>query len=441
MLVDIAQLLRQPESEGFDRKSALDPTSSQDYLEFVADLVAMANTRGGGILVGTRGSSLPALHLPLFDSARIDDKVNSLVEPRVGGIRSSILDEDFAWVEIEKSVNPPHIFKHDVTYMNKSGKNATVFRKGDIFVRHSSKSERANRVDFERWFEERQRRLFENVKLVFDASPQAHIQIAEGPSGMPVRIDPDAPGAQPVYDLLTPEPFRDLRQELTGALKAWKTSRQLLNEPQLYKAYSNRSQIADPETLELLLRSGWERYTPGYYWAAKLNAQALVQVLTDVIRADHYPASQEALKIAALLPRDHAKSLFHLIEASPRKSFKKAAKKFEPVLRARAKKYEALVDALCPGQRLIYSAGEGTKEVKIEAVNETTFEEVLSSLLEGRKENRGVFKAAELLVYGRRVSLIEFSTLEASGAIAEEGEAPASVPIESGPESKPQTSD
>jgi len=99
------------------------------------------------------------------------------------------------------------------------------------------------------------------------------------------------------------------------------------------------------------------------------------------------------------------------------------------------------VDVLCPGQRLIYSAGEGTKEVKIEAVNEATFEEVLSSLLEGRKENRGVFKAAELLVYGRRVSLIEFSTLEVSGAIAEEGKAPASVPTEIGPESKPQTSD
>jgi len=308
-------------------------------------------------------------------------------------------------------------------------------------VRHSSKSERANRADFERWFEERQQRLFENVKLVFDASPQAHIQIAEGPRGVPVRIDPDAPGAQPVYDLLTPEPFRDLRQELTGALKAWKTSRQLLNEPQLYKAYSNRSQISDSETLDLLLRSAWERYTPGYYWAAKLDAQALVQLLTDVIRADHYPAPQEALKIAALLPRDYAESLFYLIEASPRKSFKKAAKKFEPVLRARAKKYEVLVDVLCPGQRLIYSAGEGTKEVKIEAVNEATFEEVLSSLLEGRKENRGVFKAAELLVYGRRVSLIEFSTLEVSGAIAEEGKAPASVPTEIGPESKPQTSD
>jgi len=74
MLVDIAQLLRQPESEGFDLKSALDPTSSQDYLEFAADLVAMGNTLGGGILVGTRGSSIPALHLPLFDSARIDDR-------------------------------------------------------------------------------------------------------------------------------------------------------------------------------------------------------------------------------------------------------------------------------------------------------------------------------------------------------------------------------
>jgi hypothetical protein len=253
---------------------------------------------------------------------------------------------------------------------------------------------------------------------------------------MPVRIDPEAPGAQPVYDLLTPEPFRDLRQELTGALKAWKTSHQLLNEAQLYKAYAGRSQVDDLEKLDLLLRSAWERYIPAYYWAATLDAKALVHVLTDVIMADHYPASQEALKIAALLPRDHAKSLFHLIEASPRKSFKRAAKKFEPVLRARAKKYEALVEVLCPGQRLVYISGEGTKEVKLDAVNETTFEEVLRSLLDGWKENRGVFKAAELLVYGRRVALIDFSTLETSGAIADEGETPASVPIEVSPASE-----
>jgi hypothetical protein len=70
---------------------------------------------------------------------------------------------------------------------------------------------------------------------------------------------------------------------------------------------------------------------------------------------------------------------------------------------------------------LVYISGEGTKEVKLDAVNETTFEEVLRSLLDGRKENRGVFKAAELLVYGRRVALIDFSTLETSGAIADEG--------------------
>src|SRR5580704_14611496 len=149
MAAIIAELMHRAESEEFDRKSALDPMSTQDYLELAADLVAMGNTRGGGILIGTRGSVIPRLHLPLFDSARVDDRVNSLVEPRVGGISSSVLDEDFVWIEIEKSGNSQHIFKQDGTYMNKHGKNATTFRKGDVFVRHSSKSERATRVDFD----------------------------------------------------------------------------------------------------------------------------------------------------------------------------------------------------------------------------------------------------------------------------------------------------
>ena len=43
--MDITQVLRQPESETFDQKGALDPTSPQDYLELAADLVSMANSR------------------------------------------------------------------------------------------------------------------------------------------------------------------------------------------------------------------------------------------------------------------------------------------------------------------------------------------------------------------------------------------------------------
>ena len=420
MAPELTEMLHRAEAEEFDRKSALDPNLLQDYLELAADLVAMANTRGGAILVGTQGSALPKADLALFDSARIDDKVNSLVEPRVGRIKSNALGSDFILIEIEKSDNPPHVFKQDGNCTNRQQKPVTVFRRGDVYVRHSSKSERANRTDFERWLETRQQRLFENVKLVFQASPEAQIQIAEGPGGVPVRIDPTAPGAQPVYDLLTPDPFRDLEQELTGALKAWKTSRQLLNEAQIYKAYAERDQISSPEVLELLLRSSWERYIQGYRWAAKLDAAALIRIVREVAAADTYPASQEALKIAALFPREHARPVFDLVKGSYKKGIKRAVKKFEPVLRARARKIEALIEVLCSGQKLAYVAGEGIKEVKVEAVTENTFDEILKFLLEGRKENRGVFKAAELLVFGRLVTNVDFSGINLPEGIPSE---------------------
>jgi hypothetical protein len=413
MISTLVELLQCPESERFDRKSVLDPGSAQDYLELAGDLVAMANTFGGGLLIGTEGRAIPKSDVPLFDSARLDDKINSLIEPPVGGITSRTLDSDFVLIEIEKSGNPPHIFKQDGNCVNKQQKPVAVFRRGDAYVRHSSKSERANRTDFERWLEARQKKLFESVKLVFDANPNAKIQIIDGPGGMPVRIDPTAPDAQPVYDVLSPDPFRDLDQELMGALKAWKTSRQTLNEAQIYKAYAQRNNIRDKEMIELLLRSCWERHMPGYVWAGRLHAAQLVRLLVEVVAMGSYPASLEALKIAAMLPREHAKPVFQLLEGTDRKSAKKVLKKLEVVLRARARKFETLTRVLSPGQSVSFAAGEGLKEVKIEQVNEDTFSEILESLFQGRRENRAAFKTAELSVFGRTVVYADFASLKA----------------------------
>ncbi len=414
--INVTELLGRPESEEFDRKSALDPTVPEYALELLTHLAAMANTRGGRILIGTRGSPIPRSHLPFFDSARLDDKLNSFLDPRIGGITSAALDDDLILLEIEKSSNPPHVFKFDGTYANKLGKSAVAFRKGDVHVRHSSKTEKAERVDFDRWLEERQQKLLDRVKMVFDASPTASVQIVEGHSGMPVRIDPDAPGAQPVYDLLTPEPFRNLAQELTGAIKAWKTSRQLLNEAQIYKAYEGRGLISDAEVLELLLRSGWERHMPGYLWAGRVDGQKLCDIIAEILSANRYPSAQESLKVAALLPRDRAKPLFTQAEGSPGKSLKKAARKFEPVLRARARKFESLRDILCQGTRLTYIMDVGQKVVEISSVNEATFDEILGTLVTGDRKNRAVFKTAELLVFGPLVAQITFPSGDSPSA-------------------------
>jgi predicted HTH transcriptional regulator len=203
-------LLEQSESEGLERKSSLDPSNAKEMLGLVADIVAMANTRGGKLLIGVRGVPLPESQIKLFDSARLDDKVNSYAEPNVGGIRSAQLDKDFLVVEIEKSKNPPHIMKKEGNYSDLEKGQQHLFRARDILVRHSSKTERATRSDLDRMFTERQQALFEKVRMVFDAPSGSRIEVVEGAFGAPVRIDPEAADARPVYDVLTPSPFRDM---------------------------------------------------------------------------------------------------------------------------------------------------------------------------------------------------------------------------------------
>lgn len=421
MTSDGPDLLQQPEGEQVEKKSLLDPTSSEDFLGLVADLTAMANTSGGSVVIGTAGTPIPSTHIKLFDSARVDDKVNSFVEPRIGGITSEQVDSDFIVVHVEKSQNPPHVFKKEGNFQHEKKGQMALFRAGDVFARHSSKSERANRADYDRWYEEYRVRLFDNVRMVFEAGPSAQIQIAETAAGgaVPVRIDPDAPGAQPVFDLLTPEPFRDLQQELTGGVKAWKTSRQLLNEGQIVKAYRQKHEIADPEILELLLRSCWEHRLPGYYWAGKVPFANLYSMLEDTIRSDPYPATAEALKVASLLPRELAKPLLAHADDTTRSSVENLQTKLEPVLRARARRHITLAKLLHPSKRLKYRLAAGVQETRIEALNEQAFEDILGTLPAQLKENRAPFRLAELVAYGSLLSELQMG--EAVAAI--EGEA------------------
>jgi hypothetical protein len=300
-------LLNEPESEELEKKSSLDPSTTKEMLGLVADVVAMSNTKGGRLLIGTRGAPIPENHVKFFDSARIDDKVNSFTEPNVTGIKSLQLDRDFILVEVEKSKNPPHVFKKEGNYSDPEKGQSHIFRSRDIFVRHSSKTERATRSDVDRMFTERQQTLFDKVKMVFDAPTSARIEVVDQGMGVPVRIDPTAIDAIPVYDVLTLCPFRDLHQELIGAVKSWKTCHQLLNETQMMKAYLEKEQLRDVEILELLLRSSWERHLAGCFWAANIGANTLPRILEEGIRADAFPGSLEALRVSsAKNPRNKA---------------------------------------------------------------------------------------------------------------------------------------
>src|ERR1700742_1197337 len=132
MPADILQVASATESEVLERKSALNPGDAEDRLTLINAIVAMANTSGGHIVIGTIGKEIPPSHLPLFDSARLDDQVNSYVEPRVEGIRSFIESPDFIVVEVPKGKNPPHVFRQNGNFEDATKKQKSVFRKGDV---------------------------------------------------------------------------------------------------------------------------------------------------------------------------------------------------------------------------------------------------------------------------------------------------------------------
>ncbi|MFZ3215290.1 MAG: ATP-binding protein [Candidatus Acidiferrales bacterium] len=410
---DLVLLLQQPESERFERKSELDPTDQEKVLTLIQIIASMVNTLGGLILIGTQGRRIPQTHFAHFDSARLDDKVNAFVEPRVSGITSSIIGEDFVLVEVMKGQGPPYVFKKDGNYQDQNGRPRLAFRRGEVRVRHSSKSEAATREDFDRMFEERQRRLYEKVRMVFDAPPDAQIKITSG-ADMAVRIDPDAPGAQPVYDLLTPDPFRDVQQELTGGLKAWKTSRQVLNERQILKAYEEESVINDPDTQVLILRSCWERHLPGFMWASKVEANTLIEILRSTISTDAYPAANVALKVASLLPRQSARELVRLGYESKKKSIPAECRRLEAVIRARTQKPLVLASTMGGSKKISYISGAGVKEVSVSNIDGTVFREILRTLIDRERENRTAFKIAELIYYGPTLSEIRLPSLPSS---------------------------
>jgi hypothetical protein len=186
------------------------------------------------------------------------------------------------------------------------------------------------------------------------------------------------------------------------------------------KAYLEKEKFQDQEILELLLRSCWERHMPGCFWASRIGTGPLPGVLEAGIRADAFPGSLEALKLASLLPRATATKLFSPTQQCKKKSVAKMARKLEPVLRARTRKYEKLVEIFYPWRKISYLVADGTKTIEFENANEAILNELTKTVLDGIKENRGPFKTVELILYAQKVADLPFEeedvVEEANGA-------------------------
>jgi hypothetical protein len=166
------------ECENFEEKSSFAWGIEGQQFDLLKTIVAFANTSGGTI-------DLLMVQEPRdrLDSARLDDFVNKYVTPRLGGISSAFADEAHCLVTVQKSAFAPHVISQEASY-EKSGKTKSAFYPGQVYVRHSSKSEPANGQDLHNI-------IREGVSSWLSALGEAVGKVGLSPSkegGMPVRI-------------------------------------------------------------------------------------------------------------------------------------------------------------------------------------------------------------------------------------------------------------
>ena len=149
--MDKAVLTRIDESEkesaDLDFKAAFDPTAPQDWCEVIKDIVAMANSGGGLIVIGVNDDGSPTppdlKRVLALDPATIVDKIEKYTDHHFADFSLSSGSRRGCPVAVlvVSSVPVPIVFTAPGTYDIGGGKQKTAFSKGTVYFRHGPKSE------------------------------------------------------------------------------------------------------------------------------------------------------------------------------------------------------------------------------------------------------------------------------------------------------------
>jgi len=200
------------ESKYIEFKERFDPDSPQEWCEIIKDIVAIANSGGGIILVGVRNNGIPSgfdvTSVLSLDPAKLTDKIAKYTGEQFSQFEIGEIDKDGHKVGVLKiyGVSVPMIFIQPGTYDIGGGRQKTAFGRGTVYFRHGAKSEPGNSNDLrkiiERELESIRKSWLGNIRKVVKAPAGYHVQmlppqVVEStlPTATTIRIvdDPSAP--------------------------------------------------------------------------------------------------------------------------------------------------------------------------------------------------------------------------------------------------------
>ncbi len=200
------------ETRTVEFKESFDPADRRSLCETLKDILALANSSGGVIVVGVDNIGCPVGGdvKPLLDADPADlmNKITAFTGRDFDAlvIRSHNKGGKLiATIEVGEA-STPLVPIRPGTFEREPGKQTTAFSVGVVYVRHGAKSEPGTSNDLERIVERRLREIrsfwLSGVRRVVSAPRDAvvivtsrPVRVADAPGAVPVRVttDPNAP--------------------------------------------------------------------------------------------------------------------------------------------------------------------------------------------------------------------------------------------------------
>lgn len=218
------------ESRHIDFKSKVDFSEPGTWCELIKDLIAMANSGGGAIVIGCDNSGTPLAGdlspILSLDHATVADQIYKYTGVHFSEIEivEKTKKRHRVAIILVHPVNLPIVFTKPGTYRIDDRMQKTAFSAGAIYFRHGAKSEPGNTDDiknvFEKQMEAVRKTWLKGMKKVVASPPGSHVytlppsvEVRESlsPDAKSIRIV-DAPGV-PAYRKINPDISHPKRQK------------------------------------------------------------------------------------------------------------------------------------------------------------------------------------------------------------------------------------
>jgi hypothetical protein len=229
------------ELDWLDFKRSFDPNSNGDWLELIKDVVAMANSGGGAIMIGCldNGDPTDAVQpglLKLMDTAVFETKIFNYTACHLNGISVSQQIKSslpVIFIQVPAAEYPMPFVKVGTYCLPDKVTQRTAFSQGTLYFRHSAKSEPAHADDLRKFVERKLREMkdfwMSGIRQIVDAPANSTfavvpktIRLSNSPEATEIKATPeilDQLVHLPSLDITHPHRESDAAREFNDRMK------------------------------------------------------------------------------------------------------------------------------------------------------------------------------------------------------------------------------